>query len=172
MTLDRLHQPVGPHLHLVVADESRLDDETRALERSAPGRTAARIVRGAKGRTRAAMFDEFAAALQFPYYFGENWHAFEDCLSDLEWLGADGYVVVISHAVQLLAEERPEEFALFVEIVGKVAHHWSQSIAPDGRTPQVPRAFHLAFHAVAADEAALSQRLLTAGAVFDVLTLA
>jgi hypothetical protein len=172
MTLDRLHQPVGPHLHLVATDDSRLCDETWALERSAPGRMAARIVRGAKSRTRADLFDEFAAALQFPYYFGENWHAFEDCLSDLEWLWADGYVVVISHAVQLLAAERPEEFALFIELVGNVAHRWSEAIAPDGRTPQIPRAFHVVFHALAADEAALSQRLLTAGAVFDVLTLA
>ena len=172
MTLDRLHKPDGPHLHLLVAGESRLCDEVWALERSSRRRTAARIVRGTKSRTRAALFDESAAALQFPYYFGENWNAFDDCLTDLEWLRAVGYVVAVGNAVELLAEERPEEFSLFVELVGRIARQWGEAVAPDGRTARPPRAFHVVFHARPDDEHALSNRLLAAGAVFDVLTLA
>jgi hypothetical protein len=29
---------------------------------------------------------EFAASFQFPYYFGENWPAFDECINDLSWL--------------------------------------------------------------------------------------
>ena len=42
--------------------------------------TSARILRGWKMRTVTKMFDEFGAAMQFPYYFGENWPAFDECL--------------------------------------------------------------------------------------------
>ncbi|MFD7158495.1 barstar family protein [Kribbella sp. NPDC059898] len=30
----------------------------------------------------AGLFDEFAATLQFPYCFGENWDGLGDCVSD------------------------------------------------------------------------------------------
>ncbi len=171
MTLDRLLHPDGPHLHLVVADESPLCDEVRALGGSADGRTVARVVRGTKSRTHGALFDEFAAALQFPGDFGANWAALDACLGDLHWLRADTVVLVISHAVRLLDGSHPEEFALFVELASQAARDWAAPVAPDGRTAQTPRDFHVVFHAPPDDEAALSRRLLTAGAVFDVAML-
>lgn len=45
-----------------------------------------RTVRGSKMLTEDQLFTEVSAALQFPYYFGENWPAFDECLADLEWL--------------------------------------------------------------------------------------
>lgn len=64
-----------------------------------------RTVRGTKMASVAAVYDEFAAALQFPYYFGENKDAFDECLRDWrDWLG-DGphLIVVIRDADELLA---------------------------------------------------------------------
>lgn len=37
----------------------------------------------------------FADALQFPAWFGHNWDALLDCLADLAWLDAPGYVVTV-----------------------------------------------------------------------------
>lgn len=51
---------------------------------------AARVVRGRKARTLGGLFDEFAAALQFPLYFGENKDAFNECISDLTCPPAKG----------------------------------------------------------------------------------
>jgi hypothetical protein len=49
-------------------------------------RLVVRTLRGVKMQTVQQLFDEFAAALQFPWYFGENWAAFDECLTDLAWL--------------------------------------------------------------------------------------
>ncbi|QIS02446.1 hypothetical protein F5X71_09020 [Nocardia brasiliensis] len=44
-------------------------------------------VRGQRMRTTTELFAEFAAAFQFPWYFGQNWAAFDECMTDLDdWL--------------------------------------------------------------------------------------
>lgn len=40
--------------------------------------------------------ERIAAALRFPDWFGRNWDALEDCLSDLSWRDADGTVLVFT----------------------------------------------------------------------------
>ncbi len=45
-----------------------------------------RIVDGGVMVDRAALFDEFAVALDFPDWNGRNWDAFADSLRDLSWL--------------------------------------------------------------------------------------
>lgn len=63
------------------------------------------VVRGRKMRTSAALFDEFAAALQFPSYFGENWNAFDECVSEIDWIPlGDGFVILVEDADQVLAD--------------------------------------------------------------------
>src|SRR5262249_52404434 len=56
-------------------------------------RAVVRVIRGRKSRTVRAFFDEVSAALQFPYYFGENWAAFDECITDLDWLAGDAYLL-------------------------------------------------------------------------------
>lgn len=88
-----------------------------------------REVRGAKMPTVAALFDEFAAAFQFPAYFGENKDAFDECMRDLdEFLvdrpdGAAGYLVVVRDADALLRDQ-PRELGWFVDAMDFYAEHW------------------------------------------------
>jgi Barstar (barnase inhibitor) len=81
-----------------------------------------RVVRAEKMRTTQALFDEFAAALQFPYYFGANKDAFDECLRDVDdWLGeSPGLVLTVRDAGQLLADE-PGELAWFVDAIEDAA---------------------------------------------------
>lgn len=44
--------------------------------------------------TRENVFDAYAQALHFPEYFGRNWDAFIDCLSDLSWVDHEEVRVV------------------------------------------------------------------------------
>jgi hypothetical protein len=88
---------------LLDGTSSRADDF--AYDARSAGLTV-RAVRGGKMRTPAGLFDEFAAAFQFPWYFGQNWDAFIECMSDLDWLEPGlGYLVMIRDAAELLADE-------------------------------------------------------------------
>jgi hypothetical protein len=60
-------------------------------------------------------FDAFARALAFPGWFGRNWDALEDCLSDLSWLQADGHV--------LLLEGQPDP--VLIEVLASAAQFWA-----------------------------------------------
>lgn len=82
-----------------------------------------RLVRGAQCKTRAGLFNEFSAALQFPWYFGHNWDAFDECLHDVgEWMiEAKSLTVVISESSMLLTDEESEsEFHVFARIMRRV----------------------------------------------------
>jgi len=76
-----------------------------------------RRVRGRKSKTVQGFFNEGAAALQFPYYFGENWAAFEECITDLEWLVGSAYLLLIPNAHFLLSEVEEEDFRVLLRIL-------------------------------------------------------
>jgi hypothetical protein len=159
MTLDwkTLLDSKGPFVSFTSSEESALDD----FVNSAPEFTPAviRIVRGKRSATRDRLFQEWAAALQFPSYFAENWDAFEECLSDLEWLPAGGLVVFITRADCLLDLAPEDDLDMLADILTTVAKEWRSShpIAP----------FHLVFHAQPEDEAKARQRLAVAGFISE-----
>jgi hypothetical protein len=93
----------------------------------APADYRVRELRGVKMGTVAELFDEFAAAFQFPYYFGATKDAFDECLRDLDdFVGdAPGYVAVIRTADDLLAAE-PTERAWFDAAMRDCAAYWAR----------------------------------------------
>lgn len=58
-------------------------------------------IRGAAVRGRDDMMDALAIGFSFPAYFGRNWDAVDECLRDLSWLPAEGYVLLVSGADDL-----------------------------------------------------------------------
>ena len=89
----------------------------------------ARTLRWRKMRSRSGLFDEFAAALQFPLYFGENMNAFNECIADLETLPAgEGYVLTIVKPDQLLADEDAGALEWLVRSLQSAAETWSHPI--------------------------------------------
>ncbi|MEK4472935.1 barstar family protein [Paenibacillus sp. FSL R7-0048] len=83
----------------------------------------AKMIRGGKCTTINGLFDEFSAVFQFPYYFGENWDAFDECLNDLEWIKADAFVLCICNAEDLLHLAN-EDFKVFAKILLNTAEEW------------------------------------------------
>lgn len=47
------------------------------------------------------LFSDISAAFKFPDYFGYNWNALIECLSDLEWIRPVDHVVVNHHGLPL-----------------------------------------------------------------------
>jgi len=99
------------------------------------------VLRGSKCRTAADLFAEFARALDFPDYFGHNWDALEECLADLEWRPAKGYVLVLTEADQILNQAEEEDWATFVEVLSDAAEAWGSGQAGMGARRATP--FHV-----------------------------
>ena len=69
------------------------------------------------------LMNAVATALHFPKHFGKNWDALEECLTDLEWVDADGYVIYYDHIDPLL-EAHPDQFETLVEILRDSVAQW------------------------------------------------
>ena len=53
-------------------------------------------LRGKRCKTVDDFFREVSASLQFPWYFGNNWPAFDDCVRDLEdWMFFAEIIIII-----------------------------------------------------------------------------
>lgn len=81
-------------VHFFIGSES--DFYNMNLNISANKNSAARYLRGKKCIYLPSLFNEFSAALQFPYYFGENWDAFDECLNDLSWINGSELALFLS----------------------------------------------------------------------------
>lgn len=80
-------------------------------------------------RTVTTMFDEFGAAMQFPYYFGENWPAFDECLTDLSWMPSKRYALIISGAEEVLADEPLVELEVLRDVLARAGEAWAQPVS-------------------------------------------
>lgn len=88
-----------------------------------------RTVRGKQMQTLEQVYNEFAAAFQFPSHFGRNKDAFDDVMRDLDdvlGLGA-GFVVLIRDAESLLSAA-PDQLPWFRESMGFFAAEWAPTI--------------------------------------------
>jgi hypothetical protein len=167
MKSDPLLQPKAPWLYLLEATESEAYDRMRAVQTSATCSVAARLIRGQKATTVAALFDEFAAALQFPPYFGENWDAFDECLSDLEWLQADAYVLFILNAVRVLEKGSPEEARQFWTLLARIGAEWAKAV--EGNRPRSAKTFHAVLQCTHEDQARLRKDLKDTQVAYHVI---
>ncbi|MEP7156477.1 MAG: barstar family protein [Betaproteobacteria bacterium] len=52
---------------------------------------------GEKIEKKEQFLNHAAIAMKFPSHFGNNWDAFYDCLTDMDWVEADGYVIYFDH---------------------------------------------------------------------------
>lgn len=125
-----------------------------------------RVVRGRKMRTLQDLFDEFAAALQFPWYFGENADSFEECLADLSWLPPrEGYVIVVNHPGEVLADAGAGALSWLVASLARACKEWAHPVELGEwwDRPAVP--FHVVLQPAVGDAAATTQRWADAGAL-------
>jgi hypothetical protein len=66
-----------------------------------------------------APFEAIARALDFPDWFGANWDALEDCLSDLSWRKGDGHVLLFVGAPS------GEALGTLLDVLRAAAEYWA-----------------------------------------------
>lgn len=109
----------------------RANDIQGALDRSP---LAVVEIRGDEIATDRDLFAAIATAMKFPDYFGMNWDALDECLRDMDWLPAAGYVLVVRDATELW-KCAPQTAGKLVESWLFCAEEWSK----------VGKPFHLVF---------------------------
>ncbi|MBL8503301.1 MAG: barstar family protein [Rhodocyclaceae bacterium] len=98
---------------------------------------------GASGKE--GLMRSLAAALDFPQWFGHNWDALADCLGDLSWLPAKGYLLILEDAADFCSRHEPE-CATALQLLGDAADAWRAQRVPfwaladvaPGRLPPLP----------------------------------
>ena len=133
---DHLTSLTPPWVHLVVLKPG---ERAESAARSPRGFVTA-VIDGRRARSKAALIEEMARAFQCPEGTGHNWDALEECLADLEWLPAKGYVLVLDNADELLADS-PDDYRTFIELLKDVAEEWAAPRSGQWARPAVP--FHV-----------------------------
>jgi hypothetical protein len=65
------------------------------------------------------LLKNLAAALEFPDWFGANWDALEDCLSDLSWHKAGGHVLLFEEV------EPSDDLGVLIDVLRSSAEFWA-----------------------------------------------
>ncbi len=110
---------------------SKLGERLQDASRSGAYRAtrAAHIVDAARGSSlevvridaKQGVFDALARALEFPAWFGRNWDALEDCLTDLSWRAGEGHVLLLGGHAELPADD----LGVLVDVLRAAAGHWA-----------------------------------------------
>jgi RNAse (barnase) inhibitor barstar len=86
-------------------------------------------VDGTQIASKPALLEATAAAVDFPAYCGRNWDALEECLRDLSWAPAKGYLILWDDA-RVLAKADPRAFATAADILRSVSEYWQSKGIP------------------------------------------
>lgn len=89
----------------------------------------ATLLDGTQITDKATFLAAMGAALQFPAYYGANWDAFEECINDLDWLSAFGYLIVYDHP-DVLAGGDPESWRTAQAILEEAVKNWQSEGRP------------------------------------------
>ncbi|WP_375431949.1 barstar family protein [uncultured Friedmanniella sp.] len=93
-----------------------------------PGGAIVRL-RADRALDRTSLFAEVERALSLPPWFGRNWDALWDCLTDLSWLDRPAYLLVVTDAEQLLRDS-PQELPLLLELLRAATAAWASGPVP------------------------------------------
>jgi hypothetical protein len=98
---------------------------------------------------KASFLRACAEALAFPAYFGRNWDAFEECLTDPSLApanGARGTVLLYDHTAPFI-RHAPDDWAVALDILAGAVEYWRRTPTPlsvllrrtGGLAPTLPR---------------------------------
>lgn len=87
------------------------------------------VLEGDRIQDKTTFLETCAQVMKFPDYFGHNWDAFEDCLTDLDWLSGKGYVLLYTQP-QVFAKAAPKDWSTLVDILQTAVDDWQETDTP------------------------------------------
>ena len=89
-------------------------------------------IRGELCSTVDDFFREISSAMRFPYYFGWNWAAFDECITDLEWLNFSSLFIVIDNQKSLFSKEYAPHIVrnTLIKYLGLAIEYWESHNMP------------------------------------------
>lgn len=104
-------------------------DKKEVLTAAKEAGLAAFRVNLAKAGNKAQLLAAIGKALQFPEWFGHNFDALADCLADMAWQPADGYLVLLEHCDGIHGKAE-EDFLATLQIFEQAANDWREQTVP------------------------------------------
>ncbi len=74
---------------------------------------------------KASFLKAIARSLDFPAYFGMNWDALSECLTDLSWKPASGYVIVFTN-FRVVRENLGSDIKILEKIFDSSSQFWKK----------------------------------------------
>jgi hypothetical protein len=129
-------------------------DSTLPIVRALPptGLIYSARMRGQEMHDSDGVFTQFYEALRLPDYFGWNWNALRDCLTDLHWISAKHFLLTIDDADAVLSGSAEERGILF-RALNDTAKFWAGK-------PELPGQEKITFQAVLLCPPEIQQELL------------
>lgn len=84
-------------------------------------------LQGSELTTLDGVFENYAREFGFPDYFGHNYPALEECLTDLDWLPAPGYLTVVADGHRVLEAEHAER-PTFRRSLERIGDDWHRAL--------------------------------------------
>jgi RNAse (barnase) inhibitor barstar len=112
--LERLQDPVRSGVYRVLRQDEVLD-AVKGTEM---------VVAKVRFAAKEELLRSIAQALDFPDWFGHNWDALEDCLSDLSWRQAPGYLLLFEKP------RRDDDFGVLIDVLLSSAESWAARRKP------------------------------------------
>jgi RNAse (barnase) inhibitor barstar len=70
-----------------------------------------------------------ASVMHFPDYFGGNWDSFEECLTDMEWVNSDGFLIYFDHTDKF-SQHHESQLETVVELFQDAVGYWKDESRP------------------------------------------
>ena len=78
---------------------------------------------GRKIHNKTSFMNEAAEKLKLPAYFGHNWDALNDCITDLSWMNSEGVLLIINDSEHFRIAS-PEEWQNACNIFLEAIDYW------------------------------------------------
>ena len=76
-----------------------------------------------KAADKDTLLTDIGKAMKFPDWFGHNFDALADCLADMEWRPAEGYLILLEHCDGIHGNAEAD-FVTTLQVFEQAANQW------------------------------------------------